>query len=135
MTKKRVSITVSNNVLKRVDEVKGPISRSSWIEEAMKRRLEDATEWMGIRKDLERMKTRKKLWKALKEGGFVKGYKGLEKLFEDTFHQEAPSSTTIRRKFVKPLERRKLIEIEEGKGRAPHRFYVPKNTSFKSSNP
>lgn len=74
-----------------------------------------------------------KMWKEIKNLDGVKGYSGLQDTYKDIFGERMGKST-LKRKFVEPLEELNLLHIEEGSGRNPHTFRAKGTLSALSSN-
>lgn len=133
MAEKRIiSISLDRKLVRDLDSRRGGTPRSSFIESILQDYLEETEKtafYMNGEPPSKRpeMVPRKRLYEALKRKGPVEGYSGLKELYEKSIGKVAPSETTIRRKYVRPLEKEGLIEIDEGKGRIPHRFSASKN--------
>lgn len=63
----------------------------------------------------------RRFWKHLKEKGRVRGYTELQDEYKACFGESA-SKSTIREKYIQPLEDMGMIGISQGKGSRPHTF-------------
>lgn len=63
----------------------------------------------------------KKFWNGIKNAGTIEGYKELRKVYKNCFGEES-SNSTIREKYINPLQDKGLIEVKEGSGSRPNRY-------------